>query len=289
MKWSFVGKAGIRAGWSICIFLAIVVAVAIVEVAAVVAFGRRPSIDVPAPGPMFVVETLQCLPVIAATVLMGLIEKRPFRSYGYGGGRVVIKFLGGAAVGLIAMGSLVGTLWLCHLLVFKGFAIHGPETIGFGLFWAATFCLVGVFEESLFRGYVQATLTRGINFWWGACITSALFVLAHATNPGETPLGLLAVGAAGLTFALSLRLTGSLWWAIGSHMAWDWAQSFLFGVADSGMVAKGCLLMSHPAGSALLSGGATGPEGSLFVLPVLALMCLWLWLRWRKATPPPAS
>jgi uncharacterized protein len=31
----------------------------------------------------------------------------------------------------------------------------------------------------------------------------------------------------GLLFCLSLRRTGSLWWAVGFHAAWDWGQTLL--------------------------------------------------------------
>ena len=38
-----------------------------------------------------------------------------------------------------------------------------------------------------------------------------------------------------MVFCLSLWRTGSLWWAVGFHAAWDWAQSFLYGVVWNGM------------------------------------------------------
>jgi hypothetical protein len=34
------------------------------------------------------------------------------------------------------------------------------------------------------------------------------------------------------------------------------------------------LLATHPVGKPILSGGATGPEGSIFVIAVLALVAL---------------
>lgn len=64
--------------------------------------------------------------------------------------------------------------------------------------------------------------------------------------------------------AFSLWRTESLWWAIGCHAAWDWAESFLFGTADSGLLTNHHLLASHPVGKPLLSGGLTGPEGSVW-------------------------
>jgi hypothetical protein len=68
--------------------------------------------------------------------------------------------------------------------------------------------------------------------------------------------------------------TGSLWWAIGVHTSWDWAQSFLYGVADSGLMTQHHLLATHPVGKPILSGGTTGPEGSIFAIVVLCLVAV---------------
>ncbi len=89
---------------------------------------------------------------------------------------------------------------------------------------------------------------------------------------GESPLGLVSAGLIGMVFCLTLWRTGSLWWALGFHAAWDWAQSFVFGVADSGTMVKFHLLGTHPLGKVLLSGGATGPEGSELILGVIVLI-----------------
>ena len=59
--------------------------------------------------------------------------------------------------------------------------------------------------------------------------------------------------------------------AIGFHAAWDWSQSFLYGVADSGLMVQHHLLATHPVGKPILSGGSTGPEGSVFVIVVMLI------------------
>ena len=73
---------------------------------------------------------------------------------------------------------------------------------------------------------------------------------------------------------MSVRVTGSAWWAIGCHASWDWAESYFYGTADSGFYARGHLLTSIPAGPALWSGGGAGPEGSLLVFPIILLLLL---------------
>jgi len=77
-----------------------------------------------------------------------------------------------------------------------------------------------------------------------------------------------------MVFCFSLWRTGSLWWAIGFHASWDWGQSFLYGVADSGLMVQHHFLATHPVGKPLLSGGTTGPEGSIFIIAILVLASL---------------
>jgi len=42
-------------------------------------------------------------------------------------------------------------------------------------------------------------------------------------------------------------------------------------VGNSGTVIRGQLIASHPVGHELISGGVTGPEGSVLVFPIVAL------------------
>lgn len=70
----------------------------------------------------------------------------------------------------------------------------------------------------------------------------------------------------GILLAFTLQSTGNLWFAIGVHAAWDWAQSFLYGVADSGVTVVGHLLNPSFQGSKWMTGGTAGPEGSVVTL-----------------------
>jgi hypothetical protein len=83
---------------------------------------------------------------------------------------------------------------------------------------------------------------------------------------------------------VSVYVTGSAWWAIGCHAAWDWAQTYFYGTADSGLTAKGHLLTTTPSGSALWSGGTDGPEGSLLVLAAIALILVIVLVQYGRRT-----
>ena len=78
----------------------------------------------------------------------------------------------------------------------------------------------------------------------------------------------------GLFFALTLRRTGTLWFALGFHAAWDWGETFFYSVPDSGIVFPGHLLKSSLHGARWLTGGSVGPEGSSVCFVVIALLSL---------------
>ncbi|HEX3437926.1 MAG TPA: type II CAAX endopeptidase family protein [Pseudacidobacterium sp.] len=282
--WVFVGDGGIRAGWSALIFIAILAALASITIFAFSFFLRshpRPKGPM-SPGLGLFQEVLLFVVIFVATVIMSRIEKRSIGRFGYSGQSKFARFCWGILWGFIAISALVGTLWKFHLLVFDGTSMRGIGAWEYAAAWALAFFFVGLAEESLLRGYLQYTLARGIGFWWAALLLSFSFGAMHGHNPGESPIGLLSAGAVGLVFCLSLWYTGSLWWAIGFHAAWDWGQSYFYGTNDSGAAVAGHLISEHPTGSLLWSGGLTGPEGSLLIIPLLMVMAIAMWVWWGR-------
>ena len=288
----FFGKDGLRAGWSLLIFFALMFGMlkgvsAIGKLLHLAAVNPDTKSDVT---PAFAVfaEGVPLLATLLVSWIMSKIEVRPASRYGLGSLRAVRNLCAGLAWGVSCLSLLVLILWTSGLLVIDGRLLFGTGALRYGAIWFLDFFLVGLFEEYLTRGYLLFTLTRGLagvymslfksshskalGFWTSAVLLSVLFGLGHGNNPGESPIGLLSAGLASLVFCLSLWRTGSLWWAIGFHATWDWAQSFLYGVADSGIMIQNHLLATHAVGKPLLSGGTTGPEGSIFVLLILAII-----------------
>jgi uncharacterized protein len=290
LHWAFIGENGLRAGWSALLFIAVFIAL---EVLVAFLFGRYLRSHAPAgmpvsPGIAFVQEAIQFFLVLSATAIMAVIERRRIGVYGYAGNAKLARFFFGLIWGFIAISAFVAVLWKSHLLAFDGATLSGASAWKYAAGWMLVFIGTGFFEESLMRGYLQYTLTRGIGFWWAALLLSALFGLIHKGNSGESPVGLFSAAGIGLIFCLSLWYTGSLWWAIGFHAAWDWGETYFYGTPDSGMIAQGHLLSEHPTGQLLWSGGPTGPEGSLLIIPLILIMALAMWLWWgRKERPNP--
>jgi membrane protease YdiL (CAAX protease family) len=228
-------------------------------------------------------------------------ERRELGSFGIGKTRLT-DFLPGAFWGLASLSLLVLILHATHVLYFDRRLLFGWPVLAYGLKWLAGFLFVGLAEEYLLRGYLQYTLTRGlfglaqaispdrarfVAFWLAAIVMSLLFGALHLNNGGENAFGISQVVLVGLVFSYALWRTGSLWWAIGFHMAWDWAQSFLYGVPDSGQLSFGRLFQTHAAGKALFSGGVDGPEGSLYCLFVMVLVMLIIRLTTSPGQQPP--
>jgi membrane protease YdiL (CAAX protease family) len=310
----FMGRDGLRAGWRLLIFIAILAALLV----AANALGHKLHLLPPRPAkgaperpftPTFtiIVELIPFLLTVLATWIMSRIERRSNSVYGLGGPHKLSLFLKGLVWGVVCLSLLVTILWKAGFLAIDERLLFGSAVLHYGLLWLLAFFLVGLLEEYLTRGYLLYTLTRGLagiyrfafntrhsaamGFWTAAILLSIVFGLGHGSNPGESPIGLLSAGLASLVFCLSLWRTGSLWWAIGFHASWDWAQSFLYGVADSGTLAAPRLLSTHPVGKPLLSGGTTGPEGSVFVLLILALIVVLILLTlprsvYGTSTPP---
>jgi uncharacterized protein len=141
-------------------------------------------------------------------------------------------------------------------------AISGAEIWKYGAAYALICLIIGFSEEFFYRGYVQFTAATGIGFWPAAIVLSAYFGFSHIGRATETWLGALNAGVGGLVLCLFLKRTGNLWFPIGFHTTFNWAQIYFYGVATSGVTVPGHLFNSSFSGPAALSGGTVGPEGS---------------------------
>jgi uncharacterized protein len=278
----FRGSNGIRAGWRVLIFLALVAVCAgalfvVVGVLARLAGAGRAQFNASSLTPLGTIlgeGGILVLTVIPA-LIMAKIERREFAEYGLPIRLAFRKnFWIGGAVGFLAISGCLLAIFALHGFHLSGIAIHGATLLSATAAWTVAFVIVGLAEEFAFRGYLQFTLTTGMGFWPSAILLSALFGLAHASNPGESKPGLLSVVCFALLFCLFLRRTGNLWWAVGFHAGWDWGQTFFYGVADSGLAPYRNLFNSSFSGPPWLTGGSVGPEASVFTPIALAIVAI---------------
>src|SRR5712692_4208436 len=237
----FLHDGGLRAGWRLLIYAAFVAALG---------FGGgfvlrqfvRPSRGVFSPGYLLIQEAFSFVAIFTAAVIMAQIERRSAGVYGLPlRGAFGKSFWQGCLIGLMEVSALVGLIAAFGGYSFGGLAVHGGELLRWGMLWAVFFLFVGLFEEFLFRGYTQYTLGDGIGFWPAAVVLSCSFGAVHLGNPGEGWVGAAGVAAIGLVFAFALQRTGSLWLVVGWHASFDFGETFLYSVPNSGVVFDGHL------------------------------------------------
>jgi membrane protease YdiL (CAAX protease family) len=283
----FYGAYGLRSGWRLLFFIAILAILLRVD---------RQFVQPLMGGLDDVTQYLaNCivnfLDFLLASWIMAKIERKTIAAYGLPWRRMFQgQFWRGALLGFASLTMLLVIMRASGIFYFGKVGLHAAEGLRFAGLYGLAFIIVGVREEFNCRGYGLFALSQGIGFWPAAFLTSAFFGYMHLDNSGETWLGLFNVAAGGMFFCFLLRRTGNLWMPIGFHMAWDWAETYFYGVPDSGQVVPGHLFNGSFSGPAWLTGGSVGPEGSVFCTVFLAALCFVLnrWLREAKYPAPDA-
>jgi membrane protease YdiL (CAAX protease family) len=222
---------------------------------------------------LFYSELTKAIGTLLAAWVMSLLEGRRLGEFGLpwrpDQGKL---FLQGAVFGIAEIAGICGVLAAAGYYNFGSLEVHGASLLKWALFWGVLFVVVGFFEEYAFRGYAQFVLTKGFGFWPATLVTSLIFGVVHLANPGESWPGIAGVVAVGLFWCFTLRRTGTLWFAFGMHAAFDFGETFLFSVPDSGVVFPGHLSSAviH-GGPAWLVGGSAGPEASVLDFVILAI------------------
>jgi uncharacterized protein len=262
----------------ICLYIALSMGIsfALQWIAAALLSGDR---SVYSPRILAISESVLMVGALAAGLVMSELEARPFGEYGlplrFAFGKL---FWQGAVFGLIEISAVIGIIASLGSYHFGSLAIHGAQLLKWAGFWGGCFVIVALYEEFLFRGYLQFTLKQAIHFWPAAVLLSVAFGYVHRGNPGESKWGLAGVMFVGLFWCLTLRRTGNLWFAVGMHASFDFGETFLYSVPDSGMVFPGHLSNATLAGPEWLTGGSAGPEASLCDFVVI-LILLYLFHR----------
>ena len=285
----FLNDKGVRGGWRLLIYAAFV---------AGLGFGGglvlrqfvRPSHGVLSPGYMFIQEAFSFSVIFAAAVIMAQIERQSVGVYGLPlKGAFGKLFWQGCLIGLVEVSALVGLIAAFGGYSFGDVALHGKELLRWGVLWAVFFVFVGLFEEFLFRGYTQYTLADSIGFWPAAIVLSCSFGAVHLGNPGEGWVGAAGVVAIGLIFAFALRRTGNLWLCVGWHASFDFGETFLYSVPNSGIVFSGHLSNASLHGAKWLTGGTVGPEGSVFSFLTMGIIAVAIHLLFPAKKTEPAQ
>jgi membrane protease YdiL (CAAX protease family) len=283
------GPNGLRAGWRVLTFSVVLVSLvwslllAIRVLLKLIHFQRSAVLS---PGRAILSETIIMVGLFVTTAIFARTEKRSFGEYGLPAHSAFgTKFCEGLVWGFAGITAILLVLRATGNFYFGTISLPARTIAAFAAAWSVYFVLVGVAEEFAFRGYPLFTLARGMGFWPAAGLMASLFGGVHLLNSGENWVGAASIVLASPLLALTLRRTGDLWFAIGLHAAWDWGESFFYGVPDSGTSFSAHLLTPSFHGSKWMTGGSVGPEASVIALLGYGVLFFLLHFRFPQMAP----
>lgn len=188
------------------------------------------------------------------------LEKELLPTFGPGKGNTFKNLLIGLGIGL-------GLNLVCALAA----AAHGDIVLSYSQF-DPLYLGVGILvvmiqsggEELLTRGYMLGALRERYGEAVAIVVNCLFFAAAHLMNPGVTFLSIANIILVGVLCSLLVIFYDSLWMAIGLHTAWNYCQSLLLGLPNSGIVSAKALFKLEAATDSAFYSAAFGLEGALF-------------------------
>jgi hypothetical protein len=239
------------------------------------------------PAALALAEIENFLTALIITGTFALYERRRADSYGLPINRAFSsQTLEGATAGILMAGAVAVGMILLGGMHIKGLALAGGVLVGYALAWLGTNICVGIAEEFWFRSYFQQTLWKAIGFWPSSIVIALIFAAIHYfSKAGENVWDVITLVSLSLLMSYSILRTGTLWFAVGFHIAFDYMQLFVIGTPNGTLIPVGRLLNVRFTGPAWLTGGVLGTEASFLMYPAIALLWLYVWWRYRANLP----
>ena len=196
-------------------------------------------------------------------------------------GNTVRGLLIGLALGFgcngfcILMSVLMGDIYLTY---------SGFKLVPFVLFFLCVF-IQSAAEELADRWYLYQKLRRRYRAPWIAIVINSLvFMAMHLLNPGVSFPAMLQVFLVGVLFSLFVYYYNGLWIAMAFHTAWNFTQSIVFGLPNSGIVSAYSVfkLDAASATNGLFYNVNFGVEGSIAANLILLALCVFVFLKNRQ-------
>ena len=193
----------------------------------------------------------------------------------------------------LTKGTLLGfgmfAVVIANIAFLGGYHVDGFGSASGALAILGVMVAAAVTEELLFRGVLFRIVEERTGTWIALVLTGLLFGLIHLLNPDASLWGAIAIAIeAGFMLAACYAATRTLWVPIGLHFGWNFAAGGIFSVVVSGNGDSKGLLDASTSGPAVLTGGAFGPEGSLYTVAAGVVMtAAFMWIARRRGTIVP--
>lgn len=227
---------------------------------------------------------------LLATWACTRLRKEPLSSVGYlMDRRWFSQIAWGTLWGIGTVLAVVGMIWAIGGVRFELNPARSVGTLMTGLY---IFLFAALMEENLYRGFIFQRLLDGIGIWPAQIAMASLFAMLHWGNPGMQGsteiVATLDLFLGAVLLGLAYLRTRSLALPVGLHLGWNWTQGNVLGFHVSGFDHAGWLQPIFQGRAEWLTGGAFGPEASIFSPLISLLMIVLLW-RWKGSVAAPAA
>lgn len=279
----------LKAGWRILLFLLIFLSFSTLIFIIKPIFGDITKRDFLENYGVIIISVLAIGATISTLLSRTFFDKKSFISLGLKWNKQAIKDL---LFGFLLSGLMAGSFYLLlisfGLLDFIGFNFENLDsnksfdfvefmrvlTIGSLGLMLIEHILVGYWEELVFRGYVFQNMIEGLGLTIAILISCFIYGIIHYMNPNATILSSIIIAGFGFLRIFGYLGTKLLWLSMGMHIGWNFFQGPIFGFAASGHKKANLLQHSFTSEKEYLTGGEFGPEGSIFIIPIIMLSLL---------------
>lgn len=234
------------------------------------------------PGWFMALELFSTIVPLLVTLGIGrLLGKRKLSTYGFFKKGMIKEYLIGLVVGFLMFSGAVLICVVTGAAKLQLSAAFSPIML---VIFFLGFMIQGMEEEIMCRGFLLTSFSRRYSVVAAVILNSVVFAALHLANPGISPLALINLTLAGLTFSVYYVKSNNIWGCAAMHSIWNFVQGNFYGIKVSGMNFRDSVFVTtNDVTKSVINGGDFGFEGGLgvTVVEVVALI-LFLVIDFKK-------
>ena len=190
-----------------------------------------------------------------------------------------------AIIGGLSLGLVLNLLIALVAIATGSIKLH-YEGLGLGAF---LLLLIAVLiqsgaEEFVARVFIYQRLRKNFPKWPMVAIlgNGLFFILIHLGNPGMTFISELMLLLVSVMYSLVVYYFDSIWIPIVAHTTWNFTQSIVLGLPNSGIVFPVSVFKLDAGANNFAFDSTFGVEGSILAIILNAIVCVGLYYFGRK-------
>lgn len=196
------------------------------------------------------------------------------------GNNIKVALIGGLALG-VGLNLTIALVAIATGAIKIHFVGLGPGTF---VLLLMSVLIQSSAEELVARIYIYQRLRKDFPRWPIVAIlgNGLFFLLMHIGNPGVTFRSLLLMILVSIMYSLVVYYFDSVWLPIVAHATWNFTQSIVLGLPNSGIVFPVSMFKLDAGIANFAFDSAFGIEGSILTLIIHCILCVGLYYFGRK-------